>query len=375
MQFMHRTRLEAALLAMIAFAAFVSIPGPQCLSGGAAHASEDPFYKGKRINLLINYAAGGPTDIEGRLFARFLSRHIDGQPSIIVQNMDGAGGLIGTNYLGEVAPRDGTAIGYLSGATWRYIHDRTPRRVDFKSFEFLAYQPGTTVYFARSDIKPGLKVATDIVKAQGVISGGLGADNAKDLLLRLTLDMLGVKYKYVTGYRGSQAARLALQQGEINYYAESPPSYRGMIEPTLVRSGEVIPIFYDPSYDGETFRTPRQMQGVDMMSFPTLYETIHGRAPSGELWDVYRSIIAVNGAMQRLIVMPPEAPPEAIRALSYAIDRLNADADYAQEGERLLGYVPEFIVGPEVNGRVRRQLSISPSTRDFLEAYVKNAPR
>jgi tripartite-type tricarboxylate transporter receptor subunit TctC len=338
-------------------------------------AAEEGFYKGKRLSVLINYAAGGPTDIEGRLFARYLARHIHGQPAILVQNMDGAGGLVGTNYLGEIAPKDGTMIGYLSGATWRYINDRSPRRVDFKSFEFLAYQPGTTVYFARADIKPGLRDATDIAKAEGLISGGLGADNAKDLLLRLTLDMLGVKFKYVTGYRGSQAARLALQQNEINFYAESPPSYRGLIEPTLVKSGEVIPIFYDPSYDGETFRTPKQMEGVDMLSFPQLYERIKGRPPAGELWDVYRAIIAVNGAMQRLIVLPPGAPPEAVRALSAAIERLNNDKEYAEEGERLLGYVPEFIVGPEVNGRVRKQLSISPGTREFLEAYVKTAPR
>jgi len=58
-----------------------------------AHAA-DPFYKGKRITLLINFAAGGPTDIEGRLFAKYLVKHIEGEPGIIVQNMDGAGGLV-----------------------------------------------------------------------------------------------------------------------------------------------------------------------------------------------------------------------------------------------------------------------------------------
>ncbi len=342
--------------------------------GGLAHA-EEPYYKGKRITLMINYAAGGPTDIEGRLFAKHIVKHIDGLSGLLVQNMDGAGGVIGTNYLGEIAPRDGTAMGYVTGATWRYINERAQRRVDFKTYEFVAYQPGTTVYFARADIKPGLKSAVDFGKAEGVVSGGLGADNAKDLLLRLSLDMLGLKYKYVTAYRGSQAARLALQQNEINYYAESPPSYRSMIEPTMVRSGEVIPIFYDPSYDGETFRTPRQMEGVDMMSFPQLYEKIKGYPPYGQLWDVYRTILAVNGAMQRLIVMPPGVPPQAVAAMTQAIQALNKDPEYAADGERTLGYVPEFVSGPGVNDRVRRQLSISPGTREFLEAYVANAPR
>jgi len=57
--------------------------------------ADEPFYKGKRLTLLINFAAGGPNDIEGRLFAKYLVKHIEGQPSVIVQNMDGAGALIG----------------------------------------------------------------------------------------------------------------------------------------------------------------------------------------------------------------------------------------------------------------------------------------
>jgi tripartite-type tricarboxylate transporter receptor subunit TctC len=78
--------------------------------------AQEPFYKGKRLNLVINFAAGGPADIEGRLVAKHLAKHIDGTPGIIVQNKDGAGGLVGTNYLGELGPRDGTMAGYLTAA-------------------------------------------------------------------------------------------------------------------------------------------------------------------------------------------------------------------------------------------------------------------
>ncbi|HEX2726023.1 MAG TPA: hypothetical protein VHN20_09415, partial [Beijerinckiaceae bacterium] len=162
--------------------------------------TSEPFYKGKRLTVLANYAAGGPTDVEARLLARHLSKHIEGNPTIIVQNMEGAGGLIASNYLAEVAPKDGTVVGYLTGATWRYITDPDRYRVDFKTYEFVGYQPGTTVYFMRADVPPGMKQPSDIAKAQGLVAGGLNADNSKDLLIRLTLDMLGVPYKYVTGY-------------------------------------------------------------------------------------------------------------------------------------------------------------------------------
>src|SRR5690348_16331781 len=111
----------------------------------------------------------------------------------------------------------------------------------------------------RRDVPPGMKEATDLAKAKGVIAGGLGAANSKDLLIRLTLDMLGVDYRYVTGYQSSTRARHALEQGEVNLYSESPPSYRAVIEPGLVKNGTVIPLFYDPGWNGQSFRVPKQV--------------------------------------------------------------------------------------------------------------------
>ncbi len=224
---------------------------------------DDPlYYKGKRLTVLVNFAAGGPTDIEGRLFAKHIAKHIDGQPATIVQNMDGAGGLVGNSYLGEIAPKDGTMVGYFTGAAWLYATEPNKHRVDFRTYEFVAYQPGTTVYYVRTDVAPGMKEATDIVKAQGLVTGGLSADSSKDLLIRLTLDMLGVPFKYVTGYRSNQNARLALQQNEINFFAESPPGYRSVVEPSLVKNGQVIPLYYDPGWNGESISVPKQIEGL-----------------------------------------------------------------------------------------------------------------
>ena len=166
-----------------------------------------------------------------------------------------------------------------------------------------------------------MKSATDIVKAKGVVAGGLGAENSKDLLLRLGLDMLGVPHKYVTSYRGSQAARLALQQNEINLYSESPPSYRAVVEPSLVRDGVAIPIWYEGIPRGEIFQPPKQMEGLSILPFHELHRKIKGAMPSGQLWDTYRAIHTINGAMQRQVVLPPGAPPAAVAALRAAVAR------------------------------------------------------
>jgi tripartite-type tricarboxylate transporter receptor subunit TctC len=274
-------------------AALIGLCAAASLTATSA-AADEPFYKGKRLSVLVNYAPGGPTDIEGRLFAKHIGRHIEGQPALLVQNIDGAGGLVGTTYLGEVAPKDGSVVGYLTGAAWVYASEPDKHRGDLKSYEFIAYQPGTVVYYVRTDVEPGMKDATDIVKAKGLVSGGLAADNAKDLLIRLTLDQLGVPYRHVTGYRNNSAARLAVQRNEVHFFSESPPGYRSTVEPSMVKSGQVIPLYYDPGYDGERLTTPKQVEGLALLPFQELYRKVKGVAPSGQLWDVYLAGLSIN---------------------------------------------------------------------------------
>src|SRR5215471_10606846 len=265
--------------AVIALWAALTVAAPM------AHA-DDSFYAGRRLTILINFAAGGPTDIEGRLFAKHLARYVDGAPGIVIQNMDGAGGIVGAKYLGEVGPRDGSMAGYFTGTAFMYALDPERFRVDFKSYEFVATQPGTTVHFARVDIDPGLKQPTDIVKAKNLIVGGLSVDTPKDIRGRLAMDMLGVPFKYVTGYRSSPSARLAFQRSEINFFAESPPSYRGVVDPTMVQTGQAIPIFYDPGWDGQKFFVPDAVAGLPILPYHELYKQIRGTMPSGQLWEI-----------------------------------------------------------------------------------------
>jgi len=340
-----------------------------------ASAQSEAFYKGKRLTLLINFAAGGPADIEGRLFARHIGRHIDGAPNIIVQNRDGAGGLVGTNYLGELGPRDGTMAGYLTAAAWNYVIDPGSYRVDFSTYEFIAYQPVNVVYYVRADTPPGMKSASDLMRATALVAGGLAADSSKDLLIRLSLDMLGVPYQYVTGFRSSAPARLALQRGEINFFSESSPSYFGVVEPTLVKTGQAIPVWYDPIYDGVTFARFDQMESQGVPGFPDFYRKAKGASPSGRLWDIYRINLAVDSAMLRTVVLPPGSSQEAVAALRRATERLNGDAEFAKEAQKALQFVPRYVTSGDLNARVRRTLVVRPEVRSFVTEYIKNPPK
>src|SRR6266576_5489828 len=128
-----------------------------------AFAAERPYYQGKNITFFINFSAGGPTDIEGRIVARHLAKHIPGQPTLIPQNMAGAGGMTEMNFLGEMAKPDGQTLGYFTGP---YNHQmmRTPSlRIDLMKLPFIASIQGVTVCYIRSDVPPGIKKPTDIV--------------------------------------------------------------------------------------------------------------------------------------------------------------------------------------------------------------------
>ncbi len=220
-----------------------------------------------------------------------------------------------------------------------------------------------------------MRAATDIMAAKGILAGGLTADSSKDILIRLQLDMLGLPYRYVTGYRNNNAARLALQRGEVNFFSETTPAYFSVVEPSMVRPGQVIPTWYDPNYNGETFGAPKVMQGSAVLPFHEFYRTVKGALPSGQLWDVYRTNLAVDSAMLRLIVMPPDSPKAATEALRSALARLNGDKEYAEEAMKVIQFVPHYETGTGINEQVRKRLEIKPEIRNFVTDYIKAAKK
>ena len=107
-----------------------------------APAAERPYYQGKNITFFINFSAGGPTDIEGRIVARHLARHIPGNPVILVQNMSGGGGVTGINYLGEVAKHDGLTLGYFTGPYNHQMMKSSTLRIDLMKVPFIRSKIG-----------------------------------------------------------------------------------------------------------------------------------------------------------------------------------------------------------------------------------------
>jgi hypothetical protein len=257
--------------------------------------AQDAFYKGKRLTVLVNYAPGGSTDAEARVFVRHIGRVLEGQPAIIIQNMEGAGGFVGAKYVGEVAPRDSTLAGYFTATAFLAALEPERFKVDFKSYEFIGIQAGTSINFVRTDVSPGMKEPADLLKAKGLVVGSLAPDSPKGIRLRLGFDLLGLSYKFIPGYRSGGAAKLALERGEINVYGESPPSYFSIIEPGLVKSGTAIPLYMDSNFDGQNFFIPESAKNSPVAPFHEFYQKVKGEMPSGQIWEAYKGMVAPDG--------------------------------------------------------------------------------
>src|SRR5262245_59547398 len=121
-----------------------------CVASHSVFAQE-PFYKGKQLRLLVNYPAGGATDVVARLTSKYLSKHIPGNPTVVVQNMPGGGGNVGANYVYEVAGADGLTVGVFSGGYLPQILGGSGVRFDLNNMPMIAGVGETSVVYIRSD--------------------------------------------------------------------------------------------------------------------------------------------------------------------------------------------------------------------------------
>jgi hypothetical protein len=138
-----------------------------------------------------------------------------------------------------------------------------------------------------------------------------------------------------------------------------------------VKDGTVIPLYFDPKWDGKTFGRSNQVEGLALEPYQEFYRRVKGAMPSGEKWEAYLSLITLNGTMQRLFALPPGAPPAAIDALRAALIRLGNDREFAEDANKTMGYVPEYEAGPDTNQTVRAALTVRPEIRAFVADYIK----
>src|SRR6202035_1993266 len=147
------------------------------------------YYKGKTITMIVNYPPGGPTDIEGRIVAQHLPQHIPGEPTIVVKNIGGGSGLLGSNELGDATP-DGLTMGFFTLDVMAELTDNPSVRTHFSDFVLLAGVESPLVAYIRKDTPPGINVPGDLMKAKDFKALSLNAQNINSINQELSLDLL-----------------------------------------------------------------------------------------------------------------------------------------------------------------------------------------
>jgi hypothetical protein len=324
------------------------------------------FYKGKTITMIINYPAGGPSDIEGRIVAQHLPAHIPGNPTIVIKNVGGAGGVIGANQLGE-APPNGESIGFFTLDMVAQIVGNPSIRVSYPDFVLIAGVENPLVVYMRRDTPPGIKVATDIMKTNGFKALSLNVQNSNTMNLAFMLDLLGVKFQPVPAYRGLKEVETAIMQNLGQLANTSLPGWTGSIEPTM--SDIVIPL-WQLAARGKDGGTPRSKALPNLPTFEEFYATVHdGKKPSGIMYEALRAEADPQLAMFRTALMPPKSPAEAVAVMRSAFIELWRDADFIRDYSNVVKTEPILVTGEEGQQILASVGKIRPQIRTFITDY------
>lgn len=178
-------------------------------------AQDQSYFKGKRIRLIVGAAAGGLYDVYGRLIAQYLSEHIPGNPSIVVENMDGASGIRVTNLLASGSlPTDGTVISTtLAGVPTAKIFSPDAAKFDPTKLSWIG--SASTETFAGIVWHDSPVKTLEDAKRIPVTMGGQNLGSFSTDLAVIANDIFGFKFKIVTGYKGAQDVKLAIERGEL----------------------------------------------------------------------------------------------------------------------------------------------------------------
>src|SRR5215510_2675543 len=181
-----------------------------------APAAAQDFYRGKTITILVGFSPGGGFDINPRVLARHLSRHIPGNPVVVVQNMQGAGSITAVHYLDLTAPKDGTVLDIFNfGNIGESRLNPDKVKVDFRRFNWIgSISQDLTVCYVWHAF--GVKTLADVKAKPKVHMGLTGMGTSSDTNQKILKSIFGVRVRQVAGYPGSAEQRIAIERGELD---------------------------------------------------------------------------------------------------------------------------------------------------------------
>ncbi|MBI3059472.1 MAG: hypothetical protein HYY81_09245 [Deltaproteobacteria bacterium] len=303
------------------------------LSSGYTLAQE-PFYKGKVIRLVVGFAAGGGFDTNARIIARHMGKHIPGNPSIIVDNMTGAGSQIAANYVYKAAKPDGLTIGtFAGGLIMNQLFGKPGIEFDARKFVYLgvpAQNPPVCVLSKASGIN---SIDKWMAAKEPVKVGGLSPGNVTDDAPKILKATINLPIQVVTGYKGTSAIRLAVEGGEIAGACWDWNSI-GATWRKALDAGEIVVVIQ---------MTPEPLPGLAKVPLAISF------AKTEEARKLIQVGIHEQYQILRLYVLPPETPKERAEILRKAFQETMKDPEFKAEMDK-----SRLDVDPVSGGEVER---------------------
>jgi len=326
---------------------------------GIPQAAAQEFFKGKSITIIVGNSVGGAQDDWARFIAQYLGRHIPGNPTIIVQNMPGAGGVVAANHVYNIAKPDGLTLGTVNPAIYTdQLLGAKEVRFDWPKFGWIGSPERVDqVLFMRTDTP--YKTLEDIRKAAepprcaSLARSGLGY-----FLPRLLEESLGLKFQIVAGYGGGGEMNLAIEKGEVVCRAGTVSAYVSR-EPTRtwIKNGFVRALVQSGA-----------KRFSKLPDVPTFYELLDANKTPDATKRVAKVMLS-SGDLGRPFIAPPGTPADRIKILRDAFAKSMNDPALLAEakkrswdidvlnGEELeTGAIEIMVQPPDVIERVRKIL-------------------
>ncbi len=336
MKYRKLYRAPGALRAFVAGAAVLCL---LIAAASSAHAQQsvEEFYRSKRtINMYIGYAPGGSYDLYARIVAKHLGKHIPGNPTVIANNMPGAGSLQAANYLYSVAPKDGTALGALGETV---VMEQALRNPGVK------YDATKYTWIGRIASSNNIILVWHKSKAQSIADvlstemtmAGTGPGNLAEIVPKLLNALAGTKFKVISGYASAGPGMLAMERGETDAAGTSWAGIKATKQDWLREKKIKIILQVLPTRDPELPDVPALLEFA---------KTEQDKA----LLGVYAS----GGAIGRSYTAPPDLPPNIAKALRDGFQAMTKD--------------------PELRGELAKvQIDLEPEDHVYLEKTVAGA--
>ena len=338
------------------------------LAAPAAAQAADVSFAGKTIQFVVNFAAGGPSDIFARHYQRHLQRHLPGNPTVIVENRPGASGLLGSNYVYNIARPDGLTIGSLTAIAVHPILGKPNVKYDITKFHWLGAVPQSQILMVRKDL--GVLTPADLLKpGKPLVYGNTGV-NAAYITTRLFLELMGAEFQAVSGYRGQSQTIQAMRRGEINItdlgisgYLPHQETYRseGLLIALLQRGV--------PDESGKFTRL------AALRDLPTMEEALAKVRPEALKSAKFEAVKALVGTfhVQFAFVLPPATPRAVVDTLAKGYVDMFRDPAVAKETMARFKMEHEFVDGPSSQRYVAKlfaDFNANPNVQKIVRAVA-----